>query len=122
MSKYVVTGGAGNVSRPLTELLLKAGNDVTVISRNPDNISGLVKQGATAAIGDLYDVPFLTETFEGADAVYLMSPTSWGKADLKQITIGKGLLFDDFFAGKHKHMGVSIEEYAQKFKAIYNSK
>jgi uncharacterized protein YbjT (DUF2867 family) len=88
MSKYVVTGGAGNVSRPLTKILLKAGNNVTVISRNPDNIAGLVKQGATAAIGDLYDVPFLTETFEGADGVYLMSPTSWDKADLKQITKG----------------------------------
>jgi uncharacterized protein YbjT (DUF2867 family) len=88
MSRYVVTGGAGNVSRPLTEILLKAGNGVTVISRNPDNIAGLVKQGATSAIGDLYDVPFLAETFEGADGVYLMSPTNWDKADLKQITKG----------------------------------
>jgi uncharacterized protein YbjT (DUF2867 family) len=86
MSKYVVTGGAGHVSKPLTEILLKAGNDVTVIGRNPDNLAGLVKQGATAAIGDLYDALFLAETFEGADGVYLMLPPSWDKADLKQIS------------------------------------
>jgi uncharacterized protein YbjT (DUF2867 family) len=89
MSKYVVTGGAGHVSKPLTEILLKEGKDVTVIGRNPDNLAGLVKQGATAAIGDLYDVPFLTEAFQGADGVYLMLPPSWDKSDLKQI--GKDL-------------------------------
>src|SRR5260221_12421858 len=89
MSKYVVTGGAGHVSRPLTEILLKAGHDVVVVGRNPDNLAGLVKQGATAAIGNLYDMAFLTEAFKGAEGVYLMLPPSWDKTDLKQI--GKDL-------------------------------
>ena len=72
--KFVVTGAAGHVSKPLTELLLKKGRDVTVVGRSPKNLEGLVKLGAKTAIGDMGDVPFLTETFKGADGVYLMLP------------------------------------------------
>jgi uncharacterized protein YbjT (DUF2867 family) len=43
--KYVVTGAAGHVSKPLTELLLKKGHDVTVVGRSPKNLEGLVKLG-----------------------------------------------------------------------------
>ena len=31
--KFVVTGAAGHVSKPLTELLLKKGHEVTVVRR-----------------------------------------------------------------------------------------
>ena len=75
--KFVVTGAAGHVSKPLTELLLKKGHDVTVVGRSPKNLEGLVKLGAKTAIGDMGDVPFLTETFKGADGVYLMLPPMW---------------------------------------------
>ena len=64
---YVVTGAAGHVSKPLTELLLEQGHDVTVIGRNPRNLEGLVELGARTAIGDMADVPFLTKSFRGAD-------------------------------------------------------
>ena len=36
--KFVVTGAAGHVSKPLTELLLKKGHDVTVVGRNTAKI------------------------------------------------------------------------------------
>lgn len=74
MSKFVITGGAGNVSKPLTEILLSKGHEVTVVGRTADKLAGLVSLGAKAAIGDLSDVPFLTKTFEGADGVYLLIP------------------------------------------------
>ena len=51
--KFVVTGAAGHVSKPLTELLLKKGHDVTVVGRSPKNLEGLVKLGAETAIGDV---------------------------------------------------------------------
>ena len=57
--KIVVTGAAGHVSRPLTELLLEKRHDVTVVGRNPKNLERLVRLGAKAAIGDLGDIPFL---------------------------------------------------------------
>jgi uncharacterized protein YbjT (DUF2867 family) len=55
--KFVVTGAAGHVSKPLTELLLEKGHDVTVVGRNPKNLEGLVKLGAKTAIGDMGNVP-----------------------------------------------------------------
>ncbi len=85
--KFIVTGAAGHVSKPLTERLLKKGHEVTVIGRNPKNLEGLVKLGAKTAIGDMGDVPFLTETFRGADGVYLMLSPMWDSDDQKKQSI-----------------------------------
>lgn len=87
--KFVITGGAGNISQPLAKILLQAGHQVTVIGRNAANLQSLVNDGATAAIGTVEDIPFLTQTFTGADAVYTMVPpihatTDW-KAHIGQI-------------------------------------
>jgi uncharacterized protein YbjT (DUF2867 family) len=89
--KYVITGGAGNISKPLTEQLLKAGHQVTVIGRNAEHLKDLTALGATAAIGSVDDVAFLTKTFTGANAVYTMVPPNYGAPDLKAyiIQIGK---------------------------------
>jgi uncharacterized protein YbjT (DUF2867 family) len=85
--KFIVTGSAGNVSKPLTELLLQAGHQVSVVSRKAENIASLVEQGATAAIGNMQDLAFLQETFTGADGVYLMLPPMWDSADQKKQSI-----------------------------------
>jgi uncharacterized protein YbjT (DUF2867 family) len=81
--KYVVTGGAGNISQPLAERLLEAGHDVTVIGRNADNLKPLTDKGAKAAIGSIEDVAFLKETFRGAEAVYTMVPPNFAASDWK---------------------------------------
>lgn len=81
--KYVVTGGAGHISKPLAEQLLKAGHDVTVVGRNPQNLKPLTDQGAKAAIGSVEDVDFLKQSFAGADAVYTMVPPNMAAADWK---------------------------------------
>ena len=76
--KYVITGAAGNVARPLTEKLLAAGQDVTVIGRNAEHLKPLTGKGARAAIGEIEDVPFLKQAFAGADAAKASS--IWTKA------------------------------------------
>lgn len=81
--KYVITGGAGNISKPLTEKLLKAGHEVTVISRNAEHIKSLTDLGAKAAIGSVNDIAFLKTTFAGADAVYTMVPPNYTTKDMK---------------------------------------
>lgn len=90
--KFVVTGSAGNVSKPLATILLGEGHDVTVIGRKSERLAGLVHLGAKAAVGDMEDVAFLTEAFAGADGVYLMLPPLWQsedqKAQSKQIAEG----------------------------------
>ncbi len=89
--KYVITGSAGNISKPLVEKLLKAGNDVTVIGRNPEKIRSLTDQGANPAIGSVEDVEFLKKAFAGADAVYTMIPPKFDAQDMKAhiASIGK---------------------------------
>lgn len=75
--KYVITGGAGHISAPLAEKLLAAGQEVTVIGRNAENLKTLTDKGAKAAIGSVEDGVFLNEAFKGADAVYLMIPPNF---------------------------------------------
>lgn len=68
----VLTGSLGNIGKPLTETLISNGHTVTVISSNTKRQKDIELLGAKAAIGKLQDVDFLTETFKGADVVYLM--------------------------------------------------
>jgi uncharacterized protein YbjT (DUF2867 family) len=80
--KYVITGGAGHISKPLTERLLASGHDVTVIGRNEKNLASLTEKGAKAAIGTVEDVVFLKAAFAGADAVYTMVPPQYAAESL----------------------------------------
>ena len=75
--KIVVTGSLGNISKPLTIELVQKGHTVTVISSNAERQKDIEALGATAAIGSLEDVDFLTNTFHGADAVYAMTPPNF---------------------------------------------
>ncbi|MFI2744267.1 SDR family oxidoreductase [Zhouia sp. PK063] len=76
--KIIVTGSLGNISTPLTQYVIQQGHTVTVISRNPDKQKNIEALGATAAIGTIEDVAFLTATFANADAVYCMVPFNFG--------------------------------------------
>lgn len=80
---YVITGGAGNISKPLSLSLLQKGHQVTVIGRSKANLQELIDAGAKTAIGSVDDEDFLTQSFTGADAVYAMVPPNFGVADWK---------------------------------------
>lgn len=75
--KIIVTGSLGHISKPLTKELVQKGHTVTVISSNPEKQKDIEALGATAAIGSIEDVDFLTTTFTGADAVYCMIPPNY---------------------------------------------
>lgn len=70
--KIIVTGSLGNISQPLTRELVQKGHSVTVVSSNAERQKEIEALGVKAAIGTLEDADFLSETFKGADAVYLM--------------------------------------------------
>jgi len=72
--KIILTGSLGHISKPLAQKLVQEGNAVTVISSNPEKQKDIEALGASAAIGSLEDVDFLTASFEGAEAVYCMVP------------------------------------------------
>jgi uncharacterized protein YbjT (DUF2867 family) len=68
----VITGSLGNIGRPLTIDLIKKGHAVTVITSKAERQPAIESLNAKAAIGSFFDTEFLTETFRGADIVYLM--------------------------------------------------
>ena len=80
--KIIVTGSLGNISQPLTEILIAQGHAVTVVSSDPKKQAAIENLGATPAIGSISDTGFLTSTFKGADAVYAMIPLSFTEPDL----------------------------------------
>jgi uncharacterized protein YbjT (DUF2867 family) len=89
----VITGSLGNIGKPLTKELVQKGHAVTVISSKSERQKDIEVLGAKASIGSMTDTDFLTETFAGADIVYLME--AWE---------GIGSIFDndvDFIAGFH---------------------
>ena len=105
--KIVLTGSLGNIGKPLTTELVKQGHAVTVISSQEERASTIESLGAKALIGSIFDTDFLTQTFIGADVVYLMETME-----------AAGDIFDkdiDFIA--------SISEIGRNYKiAIENSK
>lgn len=82
--KYVITGAAGNISKPVAEKLLAEGHEVTVIGRNAENLKPLTDKGAKAAIGSIENLAFLKSAFAGADAVYTMVPPTMTPPDWKE--------------------------------------
>lgn len=79
--KVIVTGSLGHVGKPLVKELIQKGHAVSVISSKPEKQQDIEASGATAAIGSLEDLGFLTAAFAGADAVFAMVPPNFGKSD-----------------------------------------
>lgn len=72
--KITLAGSLGHIGRPLTQELVQKGHSVTVISSNAERQKDIEAMEATAAIGALEDVDFITTAFRGADAVFCMVP------------------------------------------------
>jgi uncharacterized protein YbjT (DUF2867 family) len=72
--KIILTGSLGHIGKPLAKELVEKGHKVTVISSSLERKKDIEALGATAAIGSLEDVDFLSAVFTGAEAVYTMVP------------------------------------------------
>ncbi|MBS1779915.1 MAG: NAD(P)H-binding protein [Bacteroidetes bacterium] len=70
--KIVITGSLGNISRPLATELVQKGHEVIIVSSKPERQKEIEALGGTAAIGTMTDPAFLSRTFKGADAIYIM--------------------------------------------------
>jgi uncharacterized protein YbjT (DUF2867 family) len=111
--RFVITGAAGHVSKPLAEKLITKGHAVTVVGRRAANLASLVRSGANAALGDLRDVAFLTETLRGADGVYLMLPPFWDAENVKHISA----LFAEGYSSAVRTAGVRSVVFLSSYGA-----
>src|SRR5260221_4218424 len=91
--KITLTGSLGNISKPLAEIMTKDGQEVTSISRNSKKVSEIEALSATAAIGSVSDIAFLTDAFKGADAIYAMVKTKWGVSNYRKCIAQTGKNF-----------------------------
>lgn len=80
--KIVLTGSISNIGKPLVKELVGKGHSVTVISSNNERAPHIEALGAQAAIGKMQDTLFLTDSFRGADIVYLMETMDAAGGDL----------------------------------------
>lgn len=87
---FTITGSLGNISKPLAQILIKAGHQVTIISSDAAKVKAIEELGATAAIGSVADVDFLTEAFAGKDAIYTMVPPNFGASNIREFIAGTG--------------------------------
>jgi uncharacterized protein YbjT (DUF2867 family) len=88
--KYILLGSLGNITKPLAKQLIAKGHAVTVVSSHNAKSAEITALGATPAIGSIEDVDFLTSTFKGADAVYLMIPPKMDANPWKEWIAGIG--------------------------------
>ncbi|HTB12472.1 MAG TPA: NmrA family NAD(P)-binding protein [Bryobacteraceae bacterium] len=80
---YVITGATGNTGSVITERLLKAGQRVRVVGRDPKRLERFTEKGAESFIADATDGGALTKAFTGAKAVYGMIPPNIGAPDVR---------------------------------------
>lgn len=88
--KIIITGSLGNVAKPLAQQLITEGHEITIVSSNENKKNEIEALGAKAAIGSITDFDFLVQTFEGADAAFLMTPPNMCAINIVENTINAG--------------------------------
>ncbi len=86
-----VTTPTGNIGRALTDRLLKAGAEVTLLVRDPAKVSEFTARGAKALQGSLEDEAYLIEATAGTEALFWLTPPDYATDDLHahQLKLGK---------------------------------
>jgi uncharacterized protein YbjT (DUF2867 family) len=79
----VITAPTGNIGSKLTEKLLDAGADVTLLARHPDKLSAQVARGAKVAQGSQEDEAFVLAATRGASALFWLTPPNFATPDFR---------------------------------------
>lgn len=70
----MITGGTGQVGSALARALLRMGEPVTIVSRNPQAAAAWTSQGASFAVCDIRDTKALHKVFMNAKKVFVLNP------------------------------------------------
>lgn len=80
---FAIMGASGNTGSKITRNLLNHKQRVRVIGRSREKLQSFVNLGAEDFVGDAYDSDFLTDSFNGVKAVYVMIPRDNSVNDLR---------------------------------------
>ena len=72
----------GNVGRVLTNMLLDAGEHVSLLTRDADRVVGFAQRGATVYTGDLEDASFVQDASRDAEILFWATPQAYDHEDL----------------------------------------
>lgn len=79
---YVVFGVSGRTGAATADALLRAGDPVRVVVRDPANGRPWAERGAEVAVADLTDLASMTKALGRARGAYVVSPQQYGREDL----------------------------------------
>ncbi len=80
-SNILVTGATGFIGNRLAEVLVKSGEKVRLLVRDPDRLSGLLRNSCELIVGDLEDIDALKKATEQVETVYhcAANVATWGE-------------------------------------------
>jgi len=93
--KIILTGSLGHIGRHLVTDLAPR-HQVTVITTTRTHVAAIEALGAKAAVGQIQDQAFMTQTLTGADAAFLM--LAGNEADAAVMTHAQGAKQAQLFA------------------------
>jgi uncharacterized protein YbjT (DUF2867 family) len=75
--KITVTTPTGHIGGALTEKLLEAGAELTLIARSPDKVKHFIQRGAHVVSGSHSDIATVKSATEGAGALFWLTPGNY---------------------------------------------
>lgn len=79
--RIVINTPSGNIGRVVVEQLLAARHDLVLITRHPQKVAAAAAKGARVVCGSLDDEAVLHRAFEGAEALFWVTPISFEPSD-----------------------------------------
>ncbi|HEX5149957.1 MAG TPA: hypothetical protein VFW07_00835 [Parafilimonas sp.] len=126
--RYIITGSAGNISKPLSKQLLNAGHEVTVIGRNMTHLQELVNIGAHVAVGANIGMPGLKWVKLSNEQVLQGMMESGVSKELARdfVEMFNAINNDELWKKYREHRpaqftGVKLEDVATMFAKIYGA-
>ena len=75
--KVAVTTPTGNIGRVVTDKLLDAGADVTLLVRDPGKVRAFTERGAETEAGSLDDGEYVKKATAGAECLFWVTPPNY---------------------------------------------
>ncbi|GAB3251913.1 NAD(P)H-binding protein [Larkinella harenae] len=71
---HIILGATGHIGSVVATTLLKQGEPITVITRDPQKADNWQQRGAQAAVVDIHDVDALSRVFRQGKRLFLLNP------------------------------------------------
>lgn len=86
--RVVINTPSGKIGSIVAERLLDAGEEIVIISRHPEKLTGLISRGADLVEGSIDDLSVLDTAMKDADSLFWLTPPEYRRPDFIQWTEG----------------------------------